>query len=134
MCLVIDNNMAGDYLGKQDYLKPILKYIESGGKIAFNKSLLEEYPHKLVELAINLKKVGRGILINDETLPAKIKNKMVSDDPHILAIVANSTTRVVCTKDTNLITDLKNAEFFSKPKCKVYQHEGSASILKGCCT
>ncbi len=134
MCLVIDNNMAGDYIAEHEYLIPILKYIESGGKMAFNASLLKEYPYKLVNLAMNLKKVGRGILIQNEKLPNNIKNNMTSDDPHILALIANSSTRVVCTKDSNLIDDLKNPLFFNKPRCKVYQHQGSSSVLDGCCT
>jgi len=58
---------------------------------------------------------------------------MKSDDTHIVQLVRCSSTRVVCTQDNSLTDDLTNASIISRPRCKVYKHQGAKSVLIGCC-
>lgn len=134
MCIIVDTNMTGDYQKKPAYLQPVLRYFLGGGKITINPALIQEYPEKFIATIAELNKNGQVKLYGDATPSEKIKKLMVSDDPHIIALVRESGTRVVCTKDKSLMVDLKNPNIVNRPRCKVYKHKGAASVLDGCCS
>jgi rRNA-processing protein FCF1 len=133
VCIVVDTSTAGDYVNKKEYLAPVGNFILKGGKIVISRCLFEEYPASFRNLVVELKRVGKVVQCDDEDLPPEIAAKMESDDPHVVSLVRKSRSRVVCTRDDNLIKDLKNKAIVDSPRCSVYRHEGARRVLSGCC-
>lgn len=133
MCIIIDANMASDFVTKKDYLSPVIDYVLRGGVLTICQSLFLEYPHGFRNVVAELKRGGKVKQFDDEELPGDVAQKLASDDPHVVSLVRRSGTRVVCTKDTDLIDDLKNASIVNTPRCKVYRHTGASGVLKRCC-
>src|SRR5262245_54821214 len=129
MCIVVDTSTAGDYVNKKQYLKPVGNFILRGGRIVISERLFQEYPVSFRNVVVELKRMGKVMQFDDEQLPAEIAGQMASDDPHVVSLVRKSKTRVVCTRDDNLILDLKNSAIVSSPRCSVYKHEGARRVL-----
>ena len=134
MCAIIDNNITADIVNDVEYVKPVIDYLKAGGRIATSQSIIKEYPNKFLSLLDQLKKNNQVTFYHEVNLTPIQTASMKSDDPHILALVMNSDVRVVCTRDVNLIKDLKNPNFVAAPRCKVYARSKSKSVLNGCCT
>lgn len=134
MCIVIDANMACDFANGAEHTKPISKYIEQGGLVTLNEKLLEEYPKRVHPLFAELARSNRVRKFTLSQLPDELQALVTSDDPHIIDLVLQSKTTVVCTQDKALTDDLTNHRIIKNPRCKVYQHDGAKDILRGCCT
>ena len=133
MCIIIDANMATDFSNGADYTSPIAEYIKRGGSLVVNDQLFAEYPRKIHSILSELGRSKKLKKFDCGQLPDNIASKMISDDPHIVDLVLQSKTTVVCTKDEDLTADLKNPNIVRRPRCSVYKHEGSKSVLVGCC-
>ncbi len=134
MCIILDTNMASDFAQGEAYLAPVAKYLKQGGLVTVNPALIREYPKAILSTLAELGRNNKLRRFEDGDVPAEVSNKLTCDDPHIIDLVMQSRTTVVCTKDKLLTDDLTNPEIISNPRCKVYQHEGAKSILTGCCT
>jgi hypothetical protein len=133
MCIIIDTCMAGDYIHKKKQLAPIGRYLEGGGKVIIDADLYGEYPTKFRNLIVELSRVGRIVRLNPPPLPRSVSTLLVSNDVHVVRLVRAAKSRVVCTRDDNLIKDLKNGSIVNAPRCKVYKHDGAKRVLDGCC-
>jgi hypothetical protein len=133
MCIIIDTNMAGDYASNKEYLGPIKNYLLKGGRVVISDTLFREYPASFKNVVVELKRMGRISQFVDRPLPASVCERMISNDHHIVGLVRISRVRVVCTKDHELIVDLKNSNVVPKPRCKVYRQPSARRVLVGCC-
>ncbi len=70
---------------------------------------------------------------NDNTIDLKadeITNMCISDDPHIIGLMQIESYRLICTKDTDLIKDVKNKKLINKKhRGKIYNEKSSKDLL-----
>ena len=131
MCIVIDANKAADFCKQErPYLRTLLQWVNSGGRIASGGRLeVELYKvHAMKGLLIEWSRAGKLIRISPERIAqreALVRNRCVSNDPHVVALAIESRAHIVVTADRNLIKDLKNLELVGS-KRRIYK-ENSAS-------
>ena len=66
----------------------------------------------------------------DDAARDLIKDRVCrSDDPHVIALARASGARLLYTNDDDLEADFKNARLISKPRGKIYPHEGCQEFL-----
>jgi hypothetical protein len=131
MCIVIDANRAADFCRQEHpYLKTLLQWVNSGGRIASGGRLeVELYKVQAMKgLLIEWSRAGKLIKISAEKIAqreALVRDRCVSDDPHVVALAIESKAHIVVTGDKNLIKDLKNPGLVGSRR-RIYK-ENSAS-------
>jgi hypothetical protein len=66
-------------------------------------------------------------------IPAILAKNPKSDDEHILALMMVSGTRLVCTKDKDLRTDIANKQIIDDKRGKVYKNPTHDNLLNTLC-
>ncbi len=134
MALIVDANRTGDFK------KPLSNHsteillrirnkrlrITAGGKL-LRELMQTRFRDIISELARSgsLERVNDK-LVDDETV-AISRQKILSDDPHILALARISNTKLLYTSDEDLIRDFKNRAFID-PKGKIVKPTTSNKI------
>jgi hypothetical protein len=127
MCIIVDTNVFSSVLDPESSdqnFKPIHDWIFSGnGKMVYGgKKYMEELTQssKYVKIFNSLSRAGKTIHIVDaevDDFQSKIEKIITDadfDDPHLIAIVAISGCRLICTKDSRCHKFLKIKEIYPK--------------------
>lgn len=131
MCVVIDTNKAGDFCKQErPYLKMLLKWVNSGGRIASGGRLEAElYKVQAMRGLLNeWFRKGTLVRIPSEAVAkheALVRGLCVSDDPHVVALAIAAKAHIIVTQDGDLIKDLRNLAIVGS-KRKIYK-ENAAS-------
>lgn len=146
MCLIIDSCCVPSVFNPNSkehaQFVPVLNWVTTGnGKIIYggtkyNTELL--HLDRYFKIIIELKKQGRVIQVPSEPIDHYAKGLKLRipdaafNDPHIVALVALSRCRIVCTYDKELHPYLQQADLYPKgvKPPKIYS---SASHVKLCC-
>ena len=139
MCLIIDVNVASDFVGPKPAAVPVLKWLlGKGGHIALGGKLADEYRKSTLRgLWAELSRKGSVKLFKDNLVDAEQQTvedtKLCkSDDPHIIALARLSGCRLVFTRDKPLHADFKNKDLINKPRGFVYTDDTHAPLLVKC--
>ncbi len=134
MCVVIDANKAADFC-KQDhpYLKTLLRWVNSGGRIASGGHLEKELfkVQAMKGLLTEWSRAGKLVRISATKVAAReavVKQHCVSDDPHVVALAIEAKAHIVVTEDKKLIVDLRNTRIVGQRR-RIYK-ENSASPMR----
>ena len=143
MCIVIDTNQLGTYLGgKNPNYRPIENWVENRkGKIAYCpvdpiKREMERYIENMTELARERKRSNvikqiesdayfNELNILDKKSSKKNYPKIQSDDKHIIALALAAKVNVLVTQDDDLSEDFKK----HVKNGKIYKYESHEHLL-----
>ncbi|MBF0343776.1 MAG: hypothetical protein HQL06_06050 [Nitrospirae bacterium] len=143
MCIVIDTNNLSCVFKKENRehadFEPVYRWIISGkGKIVYGGTTyereLEETP-TIRKLFLRFSIYNKVVVVDKAAVDSKeaeYKRHVNSDfdDPHLVAIVAVSGVRLVCTNDKRAIPFLTNKEFYGKgKKPKIYSTKKNEDLL-----
>ncbi len=136
MCVVIDANKAAEFCKQESpYLKTLLSWVNSGGRIASGGHLEAElYKVQAMKLLLlewsrsgKLIRIAKDRIQNREAL---IRDRCVSNDSHVVALAIEAKASIVVTSDGNLIKDLKNKGLMGST-CKIYkENTAKPAIVK----
>ena len=134
MCVILDANMFGEFKDQSNEdMQPIWNWLENkNGKIAYTntRKFDEEWERggvtdliKLLKQADKLKEVPSPVVQQKEN---ELIGKIVSDDPHIIALAIVADVTVLVSSDQALHRDFKNRNLVGG---KVYQNKKHARLL-----
>ena len=136
--MIIDANVLGTFLGdpEDEDCMPIYRWMKNGGKIIyssggkFDNETSSSAKGKLFELTGK----GSAIFVRAErfaSIEANVEARgyCKSNDFHILALAKFTGTRVLYTRDKNLIQDFKNKDVVAGPRGRIYSGKANASLL-----
>ncbi len=137
MCIIIDANKLGDFLNpRHQESEPIRQWLKRKGKLIYSTSgkFAKEIGRGNREKLKRHWQKGEADLVSHKEFIAEeqaFKNCALvkPDDPHILALVQHTGTRLLYTEDLNLIKDFKNNKLIHKPRGKVYSRAKNADLL-----
>jgi predicted nucleic acid-binding protein len=146
MCLVIDTccwHAVFDVTNSSHRkFQPVLQWVRFGrGRVVYGGSTYRQEirnSSKIRSLLTELTRAGRTVVIPDEDVDAEERRvkRMEScadfDDAHLIAIVAVSGCRIVCTADRAAQRYLKQGRFYSgvARKPKIYCDSAHRTLLK----
>jgi hypothetical protein len=155
MCIVIDTNTLSKVFKASDKkhleFKPVLDWIvEGNGKIVIGGSKFHDELFTNIgwfrKLFLLLKGLNKVVVVDAHTVDAHqkaIEAKKIHkhfDDPHLVALLAISKCRVICTNDARAIPFIQNRMLYPKraPLPSIYSQRGNANLLcdkniAGCC-
>lgn len=138
MCIVVDANAAHHMCPTDGAGSAVLKWLLRGsGKLVVSEDVLKELkPTKLFGTILTLEQSGKLVRANDDLCSSKraeleSDGNLVSDDPHVVALVSVSKCALVFTHDQNLHADLKNKDVVSH-SCAIYQTTAHKHLLTQC--
>ena len=107
MCMILDNNIWGDFLKQKSDMQPIHNWLgQKNGKLVYsNHKGFQELSKKYYQSLQKYKGAGKAHLISSKKVEKAIKEIKKehdieeSDDPHILGLAKASKVTVLCTKD-----------------------------------
>ncbi len=139
MCAICDANVAHEVfnLKKQppsgkiffDWITPKRPLI-IGGKLTkelFNKDDLKRWASVAINDGSLLKKENENI---NKAINNLKKEKLKSNDPHIIALAKVSGARLLYSEDGPLIEDFTNKELINNPRGKIYPKGKTENALK----
>jgi rRNA-processing protein FCF1 len=137
MCIIVDANASHKMNGDHPDGSLVLKWLLHGkGKLVVSNELLSELTlTRFRDTIIVLDQAGRVCRV-DEHRCSEYKDivtssgLMVSDDPHVLAIILSSDCDLIFTNDQPLHRDLKNRELV-RP-VSIYQTARHRALLGEC--
>lgn len=145
MCLVIDTNtlscVFNETNANHEEFKPVFDWIEKGkGKIVFGgaKYMKElEKARQYLRLFVDYSKKGKTVRINDEEVDKhekEIKLKVIDskfNDAHIIAIIAVSKCKVLCSYDKKSFDYIQNPTLYPKGvnRPKIYSKKSCENLL-----
>jgi predicted nucleic acid-binding protein len=136
MCIIVDANVASDFIKESDDAKPVLDLvIEDRLKIVCDHRLSKEWGNsRLKKLTIQFIQAGRLFVYTQEQMAIEAeklkKLSFKSDDPHILALARVSGARVLYSKDKKLHEDFKDSKLIHSPRGRVYQNQKHKHVLR----
>jgi predicted nucleic acid-binding protein len=146
MCIVVDTNTLSNVFKREDKkhtnFKPVLDWIlEGNGKLIvggskFNDELFKEIAwfRKLFLQLVDLNKVVRidnkKVDIRQAALEQLLKHRDF-DDPHLLALIAESKCRVLCTGDKRAFPFIQDRNLYPKRVTPpaIYSARNNADLL-----
>lgn len=145
MCLIIDTCSFADVFNSStenhNIFKPVLLWVTKGkGKIIYGgtkyKNEMKLMP-KYFSILVELSKQGRVVILDDvvvdraENKVREIEPNPDFDDPHLVALVIVSRSRIVCTNDKRAHKFLKRRELYPKGvyKPRIYSNEKHTDLL-----
>ena len=134
MCVILDANMFGEFKDQDNEdMQPLWNWLENkNGKIAYTntRKFDEEWERggvtdliKLLKQAEKLKEIPAPDVQEKEN---ELRGKIVSDDPHIIALAIVADVTVLVSSDQALHRDFKNRNLVGG---KVYQNKKHARLL-----
>ncbi|MBF0564544.1 MAG: hypothetical protein HQK89_04820 [Nitrospirae bacterium] len=143
MCIVIDTNSLSSVFDQKNKdhsnFKAVLKWIVEGkGKIVYGGTTYKDELEKANTFRTLFKefnKVNKVVIVDKDAVDNK-ENEYSAfktndfDDPHIVAIIAVSGVKLVCTQDKRSIPFITNKQFYKKGEYpKVYSSKRNAKKL-----
>ena len=118
MCIIIDTNMQGKYMDPNDAdMRPVRNWINDRskrGRIVYSKTtdFERETLNQFKKQFVALSRSGKLKMIDTKQVTAKQKelkkqNKLISNDPHIIALALVARAKVLVSSDQNLHNDFK---------------------------
>lgn len=143
MCIVIDTSSLSCVFDQRNSehseFKPVLDWILRKGKIVYGGTTYErelKTAHSFLKIFSEFKKINKVVVINKSDVDKKEKKikTLLShrnfDDPHIVAIIAVSGVRLICTNEKRAIQFLTNKQFYERgKKPKVYTSKSNSDLL-----
>lgn len=145
MCLVIDTNtlscVFNETNANHEEFKPVFDWIETGkGKIVFggtNYMKELEKARQYLRLFVDYSKKGKTVRLKDDEVDKyeeEIKlrvNDSKFNDPHIMAIIAVSKCKVLCSNDKKSYIYIQNQELYPKGvnRPKIYSRKSCDNLL-----
>lgn len=140
MCIIVDANKVSSTLGasRDDIGVEICRWLGStkGGMVIGGHLRTELARDKTaLDFVTELQRVGR-VYNKIEWEPQikqcmqKLVGRLVSDDPHVLALAIVSGARTLITSDKKLQQDFTDNTIISKPQGKIYSSVKHAHLLK----
>jgi predicted DNA binding protein len=145
MCLVLDTNAFGPCFdaGNREHqeFRPVLEWVTHGkGKLVYGGTKYKKEmksARKFLRFFATLDRAGKTVKlvdINVDQLEVEVKNIEPSrnfDDPHLIAIVLESSCRIICTSDARAIPYIKDPRFYTNgvKKPKIYTSSKNISLL-----
>ena len=134
MCVILDANMFSEFKDQDNEdMQPLWNWLENkNGKIAYTntRKFDEEWERggvtdliKLLKQAEKLKEIPAPDVQEKEN---ELRGKIVSDDPHIIALAIVADVTVLVSSDQALHRDFKNRNLVGG---KVYQNKKHARLL-----
>lgn len=135
MCLVVDSNTVAAVLNKEDAMHhdfaPVEDWIFNGrGKLVYGGKRLRSELAKLKRyqpLLLELERKGKTVSLDDDkiddrekAITGQLKQKGIGvgdkrfNDAHLVALVATSGVRIVCTRDVSSFRFLRDSAFYEK--------------------
>jgi predicted nucleic acid-binding protein len=133
--IILDANVAHDFPANTPEARAIVQWMMKRGTLATGgKNLRELFLVANVRvLILELLRAGRAFATDQEALQKWesriLTMKILSNDPHILALAKVSGARVLYTKDDALIKDFTNKYLISNPKGRCYSNAVKHSHL-----
>jgi hypothetical protein len=130
MCVVVDANKAADFCKQErPYLTALLKWVNSGGRIASGGRLeIELYKVQAMKgLLVEWSRSGKLIRVSLEKIAGRealVRDQCVSNDPHVVALAIESRARIIVTEDSDLIRDLKNTQLMGARR-RIYKENAA---------
>ncbi len=145
MCLVIDINTLSCVFNEtnadHEEFKPVFDWIEAGkGKIVFGgTNYMKELrkARQYLRLFADYSKKRKTVRLNDNEVD-KHEKEIISkvndpdcNDPHIMAIIAVSKCKVLCSNDKKSYKYLKNPKFYPKgvDRPKIFSRKSCENLL-----
>lgn len=137
MCIIIDANVFGTFLREPpaEETVPIHNWLNRKGRIVYSTGgkFAGEIGRKARERLLIYVRAGRAVEVKAERLHDEetvLAGRIVSDDPHVLALARVSGARLLYTNDTDLMTDFKNKRLIDDPRGSVYTRAANAHLLR----
>ncbi len=130
MCLILDANKYGDFLNpKNEDMRPVRKWIEEKGKIAYSPTnrFENELTAGMKEQFVQYREAGKIKSFNRN----KVENRqhalshLTSNDPHIIALALVANVYLLVSGDKDLHEDFKK----TIPNGKIYQNRNHKKLL-----
>lgn len=147
MCIIIDTNTAPKVFKSTDHFhadfEPVLEWITSGnGKIILGGTKFDsELTSRMTwfrRILVLLDSINKVAWINNQKVD-KIESEIRAlepnpdfDDPHLIALIIASKTKLVCTQDKRAIPYINRREFYPK-HCKtpsIYTSKKNRDLLR----
>lgn len=152
MCLIVDANAVAAVLDEKNAdhveFRPVNQWLFFGkGKFVYGGKKLRQELSKLARyrsVLVELQRKGKTVLLDDGPIDARqekitdeLKRRGIAEgdrrfnDAHLVAVVAVSGVRVVCTKDASSFRFLRDASFYdrSTDRPKLYTRSRNADLL-----
>jgi predicted nucleic acid-binding protein len=146
MCIIIDTNTLSKVFKSSDKehlkFKPVLDWILSGnGKIIVGGTKFDEEIFEKIswfrKLFIILKDLNKVVIIDLKKVDAyqalveKKRKHRDFDDPHLIALLATSNCRVLCTGDSRAFPFIRDRDLYPKRKTPpaIYSNEKNSNLL-----
>ena len=143
MSIIIDANCACAAFSEPSHAdyQPLIKALTDGrAKLVVGGKLRIEYSKlkPVLRMFRALNQAGRAVSFADDLVDAEEQrviadHKLVSDDPHILALARVSRARLLCTKDQALHADFTNPAIINRPRGSIYQDAVHERLIRKCC-
>ena len=134
MCLIVDVNVAHSLISPDNDSIPVLDWINKGGIVVSGGKLQRELAkHNDVRRFLRILS-QKGTLRTEKAQnivreTREIRDRCVSDDPHIIGLARVSGARLLFSRDKKLHKDFGNTRLLSKPLGKVYQNHTHQPLL-----
>lgn len=139
MCIIVDANFANSLVRPDERIRedirPILRWINDGGRMVAGGQLIKEYRRCSGEFLNLFRVLGQGGQVRTmkrdivEGEAARIREQCKSNDEHIIALARISKTRLLCTHDKLLSQDFTSFDLLRSPRGKVYKNRKHKHLL-----
>lgn len=134
--MIIDANRLGDFLTEppKPDIEPIRVWLRRGGTLIYSTGgkFASEVGRRARARLQEYDRAGRAIQIPHSELADdvdKLRDQIVSDDPHVIALARFSGARVLHTHDKKLMEDFGTKDLIDGPRGTVYSSVRNADLL-----
>lgn len=137
MCLIVDANTAGLFLGEAGPVRDWLGSAKGKPRLVVGGLLTEELG-KLTEvrrLLVELNRAGRlrsfsSAEVQTRATALKSSGDLRSNDSHVIALAQLSGARTLATHDTALMSDFRNKRLIDKPRGSILSNPANPAHLR----
>jgi predicted nucleic acid-binding protein len=137
VCLIVDANRAGVVFRvppTADF-KPLWRWLlGKKGRLVYGGQLAAELSSvgPAVRFLKEWRRTGRAVLANPGDVAAEVSevsNHCRSDDAHVVALARVTGARILCTEDSDLMTDFRNRRLVPPRGGKIYRRARHAALF-----
>lgn len=135
MCIIIDANVAGEFVPPTNCALPVLRRVSNGGLRIVAEPQLKKELISCSFRALYLQFFRAGLIFeySQEEMDSELKRvhnlELASNDHHIIALARLSGARVLFSRDERLHEDFKNHQLLKRPRGRVYTDETHVRLL-----
>lgn len=135
MCVIVDANLASVVFGSPAHpdFAPVIDWLHGEGRLVYGGQLTRELEKagRVRKYLLELNRAGRALPYPDAALETEARRvRCRSNDPHVIALARVSGARTLCSRDTLLHADFKDAKLVSSPRGMVYQSSSHRPLLR----